>query len=413
MVDFKLLPLPQGIRLYIHVPFCRSKCPYCDFYSVSNAGLELTEAIVQGTLAELKHFLTLLGRPQLKSVYIGGGTPSLLPPDLLDTLLAAVAAEIGRRAPGKAPESTGCTEYTIEANPESLSPRFLEICARRGVNRVSLGVQSFQPRLLRILGRPGNAEHNRRALTLTSEQWQGSFNLDLLAGIPGQQAEDLDDDLRQVLAARPDHVSLYALTPPAGSRLAEQIEPRLQEELWFRGFEILETRGYQNYEIANFALPGKECGHNLAYWRLDPYLGVGPGAVSTLPGLSGEVLRLYNPHDLKLFLRGQAESWGLQRETVTPREFLFEHLMLGFRMRRGVDAGRFSARFGASLPELLPRLWDSWRGRNLVAGESKSWRLSDSGRFILDSLLLEVQEALENLPEAKHRFDWALRSDGR
>jgi oxygen-independent coproporphyrinogen-3 oxidase len=411
--DFKLVSLPQGIRLYIHIPFCRSKCPYCDFYSVSDAGPELTEAIVKGTLAELKHFLALLGRPPLQSVYIGGGTPSLLHPDLLDNLLAAVAVEIERRANKNVPEHDECIEYTIEANPESLSRRFLKICARRGVNRLSLGVQSFRPRLLRTLGRPGNAEHNLQALTLATEYWRGSLNLDLLAGIPGQQAEDLDEDLRQAIAARPDHVSLYALSPPAGSSLAGQIEPRQQEELWFRGFETLEAWGYQNYEIANFALPGRECGHNLGYWQLDPYLGVGPGAVSTLPGAGGEVFRLYNPHDLSLFRQGQAAGWGLQRERVTPREFLFEHLMLGFRLRRGVDAGRFCARFGASLPNMLPKLWASWRRRDLVAGESGSWRLSDEGRFILDSLLVEVQEALDSLPDEALRFDWALCRDGR
>jgi oxygen-independent coproporphyrinogen-3 oxidase len=400
---FKLLPLPQGIGLYIHIPFCRRKCAYCDFFSVSDPNPELADAVVRGTLAELEAFLAGLGQPPLKSVYIGGGTPSLLAEPQLQRLLAAVRTAIRRHRPARPPE------WTVEANPESLRPRFLEICARYGVNRLSLGLQSFQPRLLELLGRPGTAGHNQEALALLAGSWHQSLNLDLLTGIPGQRRRELDDDLDRTLAARPDHVSLYSLTPPPGTKLAAMIEPAAQERLWFQGFETLEKRGYANYEIANFALPGQECAHNLACWRLEPYLGVGAGAVSTLPGASGEIYRLYNPHDLTHFNRGADAGWGLRRETVTPREFLFEHLMLGFRLRPGIAAAGFRARFGISVPELLPGLWAAWERRGLIVPDTESWRLADAGRFILDSLLLEAQAALEALPESAFHCAWPDR----
>lgn len=401
MDDFKLRHLSRGIGLYIHIPFCRRKCAYCDFFSLSSSDPDLVDAILKATLAELKLFLTQLGRPPLTSVYIGGGTPSLLTEPQLEILLEAVSAEIKRHHPGEPPE------WTIEANPESLSPRFLALCAQHGVNRLSLGLQSFQDRLLRRLGRPGKAEHNHRALALLEEGWGQSLNLDLMVGIPGQRDSELDDDLNHLLAARPGHVSLYSLSPPPGTELAALIEPHEQEHHWFRGYEILEEHGYRNYEIANFAIPGRECAHNLACWQLEPYLGVGAGAVSTLPGAGGEIYRLYNPHDLNLFRQGAAVNWGLRLETVTPREFLFEHLMLGFRLRQGIVKSRFRARFGTTIPELFGELWASWRQRGLVVPDRKAYRLTDAGRFILDSLLLDVQEALDDLAPGSFSFGWA------
>jgi oxygen-independent coproporphyrinogen-3 oxidase len=399
---YNLGQLPGGIGLYIHIPFCRRKCEYCDFFSQPLSDRQTVGAVLTATLAELKHFLQVLGRPPLNSVYIGGGTPSLLSEPQLETLLSAVAAEIARPEAGEPPE------WTIEANPESLSPGFLDICARQGVNRLSLGLQSFQPRLIERLGRPGNAGHNQKALALLEDHWPGALNLDLMVGIPGQRESELQDDLERLLAARPEHVSLYTLTPPEGTALAEMIEPAEQERLWFYGYETLEKRSYRNYEIANFALPGRECAHNLSCWRLEPYLGVGAGAVSTLPGASGEVYRLYNPHDLAAFRRGAEGNWGLRVETVTPREFLFEHLMLGLRLREGVSRDRFRGRFAASIPALFPGLWASWERRGLVVPDREAWRLTDRGRFILDSLLLEAQEALGKLSPGAFKFDWAV-----
>jgi oxygen-independent coproporphyrinogen-3 oxidase len=324
-------------------------------------------------------------------VYVGGGTPSLLPARSLERLLAGIRAF--------APEPA---EWTVEANPESLTTGFLEICARQGADRLSLGVQSTRDRLLQVLGRPGDEADNRMALRRIHSSWSGRLNLDFLVGVPGQTRADLFRDLRQAREARAGHVSLYALTPPPGTALAEAVQEDARDELWLAGVEQLEAQGYRNYEVANFARPGQECRHNLRYWRLEPYLGVGPGAVSTLPGAGGEVFRLYHPEDIPAYLAGN--PWGLRRETIRPKEFLLETLMMGFRLRSGIGAEEFSRRFGRPLPELLPGLWREWGQRGYLREDSTAYAFTDQGRLFLNRRLLEAQEALGEAEEPAVRW---------
>jgi oxygen-independent coproporphyrinogen-3 oxidase len=192
------------------------------------------------------------------------------------------------------------------------------------------------------------------------------------------------------------------------------------EELWFRGKALLERSGYANYEISNFARPGKECLHNMRYWRLEPYIGVGPGAVSTVPaaaalklghGLSnavGEahVIRLTNPHDIQGYLSGRNNLWGMEVETVSDRDFLLETLMMGLRTVSGIDGGLFRRRFGDTLEAIIPGRWQRWRAEGLAHEDTDALRLTEKGRLRLDGLLHEIAEDIRRGVAAPLRIQW-------
>lgn len=369
--------------LYVHIPFCAAKCAYCDFSSFAGVPGTLVERILDETLRQLQHFAARLRPKAVPSVYVGGGTPSLLCPEQVAGLLR------GARAFGAGSGSSEPPETTVEANPESLGEEWLAACREAGANRISLGVQSLHDPLLQALGRRATAAQARRGLSLLQRGWPLSTNVDLLAGIPGQTTRELERDIREVEAC--GHVSLYTLTPPSGSSV--RLDRDRADRLWLSGKRLLERLGFENYEVSNFARPGRQCRHNLGYWRLDPYLGVGPAAVATLPSPEGAPQRLSNPAFLERFLAGQ--GWGIQVEQIAPREFLLETLMVGLRLREGIRAEVFTRRFGQGLPQLLPVLWREWRGRGVVREGKEAYALTEEARLRLNPLLVEASSAIE------------------
>ena len=354
---------------------------------------------MQETLEQAFFFLDALGIKRLETVYIGGGTPSILSRSDLSRLLGSLS--------GLDP-----LEWTIEANPDSLDEYFLETCAAHGVTRLSLGIQAGRDGLLSRLGRPGRAADNARALELISGRWKGKVNLDFLAGIPGQEHEDLEADLSPLAGSNIGHVSLYSLTVEPETELSRMIErgeirpdsEERGEELWFHGKELLERSGFTNYEISNFAKPGCECRHNMRYWRLEPYIGVGPGAVSTLPAAAAQalgkgiseqaggarVVRLSNPRDIGRFLSGRDGLWGMGVETVSDESFLLETLMMGLRTSEGIDGGAFLRRFGGEFDAFFPGLRRKWIADGLAHGESSGLRMKEAGRLRLNRRLEEI-----------------------
>ncbi len=411
----------------MHVPFCAGKCLYCDFFSVPRASVtaEKELAVARASVEQAAFLLEAMGMvpregaagmrpgqrlvgagPWIETLYIGGGTPSVVSAETLGTLLAPF-----RSVPLK--------EWTVEANPESLDRRFIEACASAGVTRLSLGIQSMQDRALKLLGRPGSLGDNVRALELLAAGWTGEVSLDFIAGIPGQTAAEVRSDLSALSRVKARHASLYSLTLEAGTGLAAAVEegsielndPEQDEDLWFTGKDELERRGFQNYEISNFRMPGKASLHNLRYWNLEPYLGVGPGAVSTLPrsllrgvlervgpkaaGSPSAVVRLTNPDSIDEYLAGPERVWGMRVEPVAPSEFLLENLMMGLRLAEGMPATRLGERFGRSFEDLFPGLWTAWVERGLAHPVDERQRLSEQGRLLLDSLLSEVAARLQ------------------
>lgn len=400
-----IVPVPE-ISIYVHVPFCRSRCSYCDFYFEVGAGSSLIARALERILEEAVWFAERLEGPRIRTVYVGGGTPSLIPAPELGRFLEALRDTLGL--------SASVQEWTIEANPESVSDEFLAAAAGAGVDRLSLGIQTFQNDLLRRLGRRANTDAIDAALGAIATAWMGRLTVDLMTGIPGQTQKDLDDDLERLRVVRPGHVSLYSLTVEAGTPLARAIDrgriaPLPQEEqdrLWVRARDRLLSSGYRWYEVSNFALRCEESVHNPVYWRSEPYIGLGPGAVSTVPvhgsgAKAGRIVpvRLTNPN-LAGYLAGSASEMKREVEHLDDRTLLFEHFMLGLRTERGIATDRLAAVFGLDafgVERLLRRcgiLWERIDGAALGEGRVA---LDDEGRLRVNGVLVAFAEVLDDL----------------
>lgn len=378
------------ISLYIHIPFCSSKCAYCDFYSLPVSLDYPFEKIIREILGQAEYFNKYLGSPKIETVYIGGGTPSLLPVKALEGLF------LGLNKIFSVPE-----DFTIEANPESLSEDFLELCNSYGIGRLSIGLQSFKNRLLKKLGRRGSRKINLKTLDKLG-LWKGEFSLDLLSGIPGQSRKDLLEDCFLASSYKPGHISLYSLSVEEGTALSSMVNkgdillpsPLKQDMLWDSASEFLISEGYSNYEISNFAKPGKESLHNLRYWRMEPYLGCGPGAVSTIPGPTGPI-RLTLPTDLESFLSGNKNLWGIKEDRLTASQFLTEHLIMGLRTAEGVSFDRIKRIFGIDLASSLSLLIETWKENNFLSPIADSLAFNHRGRSLLNKLLLDAAMVLD------------------
>jgi len=333
--------------LYIHIPFCQSKCPYCDFYSIPE--VNLIPAYLKALEQEAHRYREALG--PFDTLYLGGGTPSLLTNAQLVTLMKNL-----RRHFRLLPDA----EITLEANPDDVTPEKLRLLQDLGVNRLSLGVQSLDEAELRFLGRRHTARQARRALELARAVGFGNLGVDLMYGLPGQTQEAWLHSLEQVLEFHPEHLSCYQLTlapdTPLGRRAARgEITPLEEEEE--RAFFLLTSRflverGYLHYEVSNFAREEEYCcRHNRKYWRHEPYLGLGPGAHS----FDGS-RRWWNFSSGERYgsslEAGQAPLAG--EETLTPSQLRLEALYLGFRTREGVslDLLRPQPRWRTVLAEL-------------------------------------------------------------
>ena len=226
-----------------------------------------------------------------------------------------------------------------------------------------------------------------------------------MTGLPGQTPAAALEDVSIALDASPGHLSVYTLTLEEGTALHEsaargEFTPQpvdKEAETWELVRSRLREAGYRQYEVSNFARPGRESRHNLHYWRLDPYIGVGPGAVSTLAVADGRVVRLENTRRRREYLSGDVAA-ALRPEILEPRSLLLDHLLMGLRLEDGIDRRVFTRRFGRGLEELLPRSWDSWRRRNLAREMSGGWRCTDAGRLILNTLLAEAAAEIEDTP---------------
>lgn len=329
-------------HLYVHIPFCRSRCAYCDFASEvlePHAKARRVERYVDAVLQELAERATVEhpAKDGCDTIYLGGGTPTVLPQRLLLRLVRALAA---RLAPGAAGENgrpgethAGRPEFTIEANPGTIDAELLRRLAAAGVTRLSLGIQSFDPRLRSALGRQvGQAEISSALRAIRVVDWH-EWNLDLVFGIPGQDWRAAARDIDSAVQAAPTHISLYDLTytPSFKARLKTDTLDRcaaFAETYFGEAVARLEAAGYRRYEVSNFALPGHECRHNQAYWRGEDYVGIGASAVST----SGAERRT-NPRTVADYLAGHPP----EIEILSAETRLWEKAMLGLRTTAGID----------------------------------------------------------------------------
>ena len=378
----------EPIALYVHWPFCRAKCPYCDFNSHVRPVVD-QERWRRALIAELDHFAAEVGPRRLTSIFFGGGTPSLMPA----STVAAVIDRAVRHFPAD-PE----IEITLEANPTSVEAERFRGYRAAGVNRVSLGVQALDDPALRALGREHDVAEALEALELAAATFP-RFSLDLIYARPGQTAAAWEIELGRALTLAGDHLSLYQLTIEPGTVFhararAGTLKP-MPDQRQARLFELTRAltsaAGFDAYEISNHARPGGECRHNLTYWRYAPYIGIGPGAFGRLPGGAGR---------LGTATRRQPEAWleavegqghgELDRERLSRSELVIEALLTGLRLAEGVPTVRLAA-LDPDWRRIIDEraLWHLVQAGWLEADPS-CLRLTDRGRLYLDAVLRDL-----------------------
>jgi oxygen-independent coproporphyrinogen-3 oxidase len=381
-----------SLALYVHIPFCQAKCPYCDFNSY--AGLEgLMAPYVDALIAEMALWPELTRDATVATVFFGGGTPSFLPLAETGRIFAALRGSF-RLAPD--------AEITVEANPGSADSARLEGLRRLGFNRLSLGVQSFQNDELRFLGRVHSAAEARQAYAAARRAGFETVNLDLIYGLPGQALASWQRTLAEAIALRPEHLSLYALTLEEGTPLADDVahgrlpapDPDLAADMYLWAGEALAAAGYEHYEISNWALPGYRCRHNLVYWRNQPYLGLGAGAHSCLGAFRFAAVR-----DPRVYIRevmaagpapfddGLAVSLTRLRHLesvvqVPDARAMAETAILGLRLTEGLSLAAFRRRFGVGLLSVYGPAVAELTALGLLERANGRLRLTPKGRLL-------------------------------
>ncbi len=379
----------MSLSLYIHFPFCTNLCYYCDFYKTSHSPVKAAEyirvladeiALVGGGLER--------GSGRVESIYIGGGTPSLLDPSDLEKLVSTIKKYFSL-------ESN--LEFSLEINPESIDVDRLAAFQTLGVNRPVFGIQSFEPKALKRLGRKHNLHDTYRAVYLTRALGFANFGVDMIFGLPGQTGQVLSRELAQLAELAPPHISYYQLTVEKGTRLDEQIsagkiklpESDLCAAMYRAIAEDLKLRGYTRYEVSSFARPGFECRHNLRYWEGGEYLGLGPSAHSYIGGQ-----RFFNLSNLEKYIKAVRQGQRpVQFDTRDSQARMAETIMLGLRTLRGIDRRSFRKIYGRQVEETVNQeIYRRMIEMGFIDPEGEHIRLTETGLPLADEIIRRLVE---------------------
>ena len=393
------------LGLYIHIPFCRSKCDYCDFYSLAGAEARM-DAYQKALLAHLRETAPLVRDFPVDTVYFGGGTPSFYGEKRLRELLSAIQ---------KAFRLEKNPEITLEANPDSVDLPALRALARTGFNRLSLGMQTLVPRELAAIHRPHTVEQGAAAVMAARQAGIKNLSLDLIYGLPGQTMGTWQYSLEHALALAPEHLSCYGLKVEEGTPLAARVaagEERLlsddaQATLYLWTVSRLAQAGYEQYEISNFARPGYASRHNLRYWLTQPYIGFGPGAHSDFGGRRYSWVR-----DLDGYIKGVLEGGKLldTQDLIPQEERSSEYLMLRLRTAAGIEEWEYRGTYFMDFAPIEERLREFAAQGWAVKTPQGRWRFTPKGFLVSNQLigdLLERQEKVrldELLPRVQARY---------
>lgn len=378
------------MELYIHIPFCVRKCTYCDFASF--AGKEhWMRSYVDLLLLECDQQLASLHNPDITSIYIGGGTPSILPAELFQCLLQGIHARF---------HILPDCEWTCEANPGTLTPQWLDVARQNGVNRLSMGVQAKQSSLLNILGRIHEFSDVQQSVSMAKDHGIENISLDLMFGLPGQNLDMWVETLHAALELKPRHISCYGLIPEDGTPLKRDLDTGKltlpnendEREMYDTAIRMLHQSGFQQYEISNFALPGYACQHNIGYWRQVYYLGIGVAASSMLPCTGYPYLRKTNPSTLEEYQSVLSGNLLPEIQFISKEEAMFETLMLGLRMNDGVNEQAFHTMHGVSLEAYRGPALRQQIQKGLIEMSHGSYRLTRRGMDIQNSILVDLMD---------------------
>ena len=383
------------MELYVHIPFCARKCQYCSFVSFTAAESEKEEyirALVQEARLRESEFTE-----PVSTVFIGGGTPSLLAPEQLMLLVQNLRNYI---------DIIPDTEFTIEANPGTISEVFIQAACQAGINRFSLGMQAFQDRILHLLGRIHSFQDVVQSVALIKKYHIDNYSLDLMFGIPGQTGEDWKQTLEAAVSLQPAHISAYGLIPEEGTPMYTLLQdgkyvlpdPEAERDMYSQAIQILSQNAYVQYEISNFARKGFECRHNIGYWNQTPYIGLGISAASMLivrqdkNGL--RCLRKTNPTTPDLYYRmiRNGDFSFQETEAIMPEEARFETMMLALRMNQGISEEKFYSMHGVTIDSCYGSKLRQMRDYGLMQYHHGAWMLTAKGMDVQNSILVELME---------------------
>lgn len=381
--------------IYIHVPYCASRCDYCNFYT---AGSRIADwpAFREAILGELESRLDEIPFPP-GTIYFGGGTPSQMPEEELKLLLKGI-----RRSILEEMSERGCEEgwdpfeITLEANPDDVSGEKIAGWLRAGINRISMGVQSFSDSELKMLGRRHDSRHVEEAWKELKGRFQ-NLSIDLIFGIPGQSLEDWERNLHKAVEMAPKHISCYSLSYEERTALRllrdrgerKEADDTDVEAMFASALRILRAAGYRHYEVSNFAIPGYESSNNSNYWNGGPYIGLGPSACS----YDGRSTRRTNAADVKGYISDKTDCFDI--ENLSRKEILEEYILTRLRREKGIDMRNFFARFGKEQAEALLGKASQFEQRGLLkllrSEESEGAeriQVEDAGWMLLDSIIV-------------------------
>ena len=386
---------PLGI--YVHVPFCRSKCQYCDFYSLTCKDDKSIETYLRAVCAHIRESGSLTPGYKVDTIYFGGGTPSFLGADALATILTTI-----RRSFDVDPNA----EITFEANPDSVSDQLLRRLKAEGFNRVSLGVQTDNNEILKKLGRPHDYAQVVGAVQRIRKAGFKNLSLDLMYGLPGQTLTEWKDTLERVITLNPDHISCYALKLEEGTPLYDCKEilniadDDVQADMYLAAVEILRSHSFRQYEISNFARKGLYSRHNMKYWSGGEYLGFGPNASSDFGGRRFVIVR-----DLQAYVNGIKTGGEVlsEMDEVPLRERAGEYLMLRLRTITGINREEYERKFLLPFDEIEEALERSRKLGYAVRSSEGRWRLTPSGYLISNDIITDLL-LIQDKSEQMQRF---------
>ncbi len=364
----------KKLGIYVHIPFCRQKCSYCDFYSV-NWNDELENKYVEAVLNEIKGYKDRLnGQYVADSVYFGGGTPTIIKPESLYKIMEALRdlMEVNKNS-----------EISMEANPNTLTFEKLREYREIGINRLSIGVQSLNDDILKKIGRVHDSRQAIESIDRAKSAGFSNINTDVMFNIPGQEVSDIEDTISRLIERNIEHISFYSLklekgTPMYALEKNNKIvmpDEEYEREMYYAGRSLMERKNLLQYEISNFSKKGFECRHNLKYWSQDEYIGLGPSAHSFMDGV-----RYSNPADLKMYCVSGFNR--IVHERMNYEDLMFEYIMLRLRLSEGVDIHEFNSRFSTDFIKIYQEQISHLGKNNLIELSDGHIKLTEKGMDI-------------------------------
>lgn len=385
--------MDRPLGWYVHLPFCTTKCGYCDFYSLPSI-----PGLVDGLVAALSAELAARNpRRPVETLFVGGGTPTVLPAEALNRILSLLSKSAGR-----------VDEFTVEANPSSTDELKLELLRNHGVNRISFGAQSFNPDELRVLERLHDPRHIFESVSAARTVGFDNINLDLIYAIPGQSMESWQTTLQRAIDVGTEHLSCYALMYEPGTSLTRlrhqgrvvQADEDVEADMFECTIDMLTAAGFEHYEISNFARPGRRCQANIIYWENREYLGIGPSAVSYLEGV-----RRKNVADVRKYIETMQSGAGsivVEEEALPPEDRARETAIQMLRLTDGINYARFEAITGFRAEALFARQLDEYTDLKLIARDPNGFRLTRRGLLLSNQVMTALlgETTITSSPDA-------------